>query len=119
MTEAEREKQARDAAESLWMRLRMHTSPMAGMHLGERQYGVTFWDESTPWVLDILAGALTKPPGGCTGVVYGELLNRWLNALRDAQSNRAETLFALVEAYRTEYPEECKEWESYWGSSKA
>lgn len=82
--------------------------------MGQRQYGVTFWDESVASVLAILANALLKPPGGVKGLVYGELLLSWTDALRDDKKERANALFDLMEKYRQEFPVECQVWADYW-----
>ncbi len=109
-----RETEARRWAEDLWAQLRGHTSPMAGVHMSARQYGVTFWDESVPAVLYILANALLKPPGGATGSTYGGVLLRWVDALRDDKKERAKTLFDLMEVLRQEFPAECQAWSDHW-----
>jgi hypothetical protein len=44
--------------------------------------------------------------------VYGELVWRHMDAARkDFDSPRRAKLFDIIEAFRTEFPDECKVWE--------
>lgn len=43
--------------------------------------------------------------------VYGRLLWLHMDALRKSDEPRRERLFALIEAFRAEFPAECKVWD--------
>lgn len=119
MRDDAREKEVQQVAFNLWCDIKMHGSPTAGHHLGERTYGVTFWDGSEPYILGKLADRLRKPPGGAAGSVYGTLLHRHAEAARkDFDGPDRLRIHAAIEMLEAEFPAACKAWSDYWSSPR-